>query len=377
MVQIKKYIIGKRFIFLLALSFTLFILIFTFVPANITIAQNSRCSLNGGEKTTIDFTNESNQPVSLYSLDKQCNEKLVETIDAGMKVSPNGFIQQTWRIRDTHKGWLIRELTLGNNNPTKVVNFDGNITRSEKNRPDDISGYQLQAMYVLPKNGQDLSLDTNGKIATAVATFQQWLATQTSDQRLRFDTYQGALDITFVRLKETDEQIKSQGKKVRDIIDDELKSLGFNNPQKLYAVYYGGSSTVSCGAFAWPPGKIGHVAAVFQNGTAKVGRPCDTKNFATDINKPGYLELEWIHHIIHSLGGAQKCAPHYVEKRLPGHVSDSPKDLLYEGNQPWEPSILDQGHDDYYRHNIPGCYDLAKSVFLDPTDKNPLPPPGW
>ena len=373
----KKYISGKPFISLFALSFTLLMLIFTFVPVSITTAQNFKCSSDNGKKTTIDFINQSNHPVSLYSLDKQCNEKLVETIDPGMKVSPNGFIQQSWRIRDTLKGWLIKEIILGNKNPTKIVNFDGSTTRSETNRPDDISGYQVQAMYVLPKDGKDLSLDTNGKIATAVATFQQWLARQTVGQRLRFDTYQGALDITFVRLNKTNEQIKSQGVKVRDIIEEELKSLGFNNPQKLYAVYYGGSSAVSCGAFAWPPLKIGHVAAIFQDGTFRVGRPCDTKTFASDVNKPGYLELEWIHHILHGLGGAQKCAPHYVEKRLPGHVSDSPKDLLYEGNQPWEPSILDQGRNDYYKHNIPGCYDLAKSVFFDPTDKDAIPPPGW
>ena len=42
-------------------------------------------------------------------------------------------------------------------------------TRSMTDRPDDISGAQLHPMYVLPHDGLDARLDTDGTIATSMA----------------------------------------------------------------------------------------------------------------------------------------------------------------------------------------------------------------
>jgi hypothetical protein len=39
--------------------------------------------------------------------------------------------------------------------------------------------------------------------------------------------------------------------------------------------------------------------------------------------------------------------------------------------------LLDPGNDDYFKHNIPNCPDLAKSVFLDPMPENPEVPGDW
>jgi hypothetical protein len=50
---------------------------------------------------------------------------------------------------------------------------------------------------------------------------------------------------------------------------------------------------------------------------------------------------------------------------------------MYAGPEPWQPSVLDSGHDDYFRHNIPRCLDLAQSAFLDPAPQNAVLPPGW
>jgi hypothetical protein len=62
---------------------------------------------------------------------------------------------------------------------------------------------------------------------------------------------------------------------------------------------------------------------------------------------------------------------------MSGHVSDSPTDLMYAGDQPWQPSVLDFGKDDYFQHKNAGCLDLAKSAFLDPLPAGAEPPPGW
>ena len=118
------------------------------------------------------------------------------------------------------------------------------------------------------------------------------------------------MDIPFVRLSQTDSQIKSTGAKVRDLIEAELKTLGFNDPQKLYAVYYAGSSSVACGGNALPPKKIGNVAAVFLHGRSQENRPCESNQFAANVNQPSLLELEMIHRIVHGLGYAHPCATH-------------------------------------------------------------------
>jgi hypothetical protein len=204
-------------------------------------------------------------------------------------------------------------------------------------------------------------LATNGTLARSVSTFQRWLAGQTSGPQLRLDTYRGALDITFFRLSRTDSQIARYGAFVRDQIESELVDAGFNDPNKIYAVYYGGGSTYSCGGGAWPPELPGVVAALYLKGTPPEARPCATNSFASSEDRPGYLEFSMLHEIIHTIGVVASCAPHYT---LEGHVSDSPNDLMYSGSLPWHPSILDIGRDDYFRHHNASCLDLANSPYL-------------
>jgi hypothetical protein len=38
---------------------------------------------------------------------------------------------------------------------------------------------------------------------------------------------------------------------------------------------------------------------------------------------------------------------------------------MYAGNEPWNPSVLDVGRDDYYDAPAPGCLDLAESPYLE------------
>jgi hypothetical protein len=84
--------------------------------------------------------------------------------------------------------------------------------RSTADRTDDFAGYQIHVMYVLPSDGIDYNLDTNGAIASSVAATQKWFAAQTrGTRRLRFDTSNGELDISFFRLARTDAAIAGFG----------------------------------------------------------------------------------------------------------------------------------------------------------------------
>ena len=232
--------------------------------------------------------------------------------------------------------------------------------RSMTDRPDDISGAQIHPMYVLPSDGADAHLDTDETIATSVAAIQHWLSSNVS-QRLRLDTFQGSLDITFFRLALTDAQMAAMGLFVRDQIERELSQAGRLSSDKLYAVYYGGKSTAACGGAAWPPALPGVVAAMYLNGEPPGAPPCHTNPLGMSLTTMGYWEFSMLHELFHLLGAVSTGAPNHV---LRGHVADDPTDLMYAGSQPWKPQVIDVGRNDYYGHNNPNLLDLEDSPYL-------------
>ncbi len=259
------------------------------------------------------------------------------------------------------------------------------VSRSAIDQTDDQSGYQVHIVYVLPSDGTDHAYDTNGAIATSVSSWEDWLCTQTGGQGMKVDTHNGALDVTFVRLNQTDKTVKegsdlpwstsaSSNPYVRDDLEKHLRELGFIDPHKLYAVYYDGHSNTSCGGGAWPPNLKGHVAAEYMQGGNPVAAPCESNFLASSATNPGYLDFDMLHETMHTLGFVPTCSPHQT---LRGHVSDSPSDLMYAGAESWKyPGlVLDVGHDDYFKASIPNCLDLSKSIFM--TGGGTELPPGW
>jgi hypothetical protein len=242
------------------------------------------------------------------------------------------------------------------------------LARSTVDRSDDVRRKsQVHVMYVLPSDRADRALDTDGTLRNTVSSFQSWLAGKTKGkQALRIDTFNGSLDVTFFRLSRTDEEIASFGLFVRDQIEGELEAAGFTSENKMYAVYYDGTSTFACGGAAWPPTIPGSVAALYLNGLPEGPVPCSSNEFAGPGGSPTYLEFAMLHEVIHTLGFVPTCAPNQWRA---GHVSDDPNDLMWAGDGPWAPSgwanvVLDSGNDDYYRADVSGCLDLARSSFL-------------
>lgn len=246
--------------------------------------------------------------------------------------------------------------------------------RATADRPDDDAGRQVHVYYVVPADGVDRQLDLDGTLARTVAAWNGWLAAQSGGPRLRLDTAGGALDITFVRLASTDAAIAGDGVYVRDRLERELRATGVLTAGKLAAVYYDGTSTVACGGGPWPPGLVGQVAALYLRGAPPGAPACDTNRFSPDGVAVGYLELALLHELFHALGAAPACAPHQTRS---GHTSDGPTDLMYAGDEPWQPSALDLGRDDYWGHGRADCLDLATSAFVEPTPPAATLPPGW
>ncbi len=246
--------------------------------------------------------------------------------------------------------------------------------RSLVDRPDEVHGYQVHVIYATPADGPDRGLDTSGSVDTAMHAINTWLAERADGSTLRIDRFKGATDVSFARLPHNDADYIAFGDFVRDHVQTDLNAMGFNDVNKLYAVFWEGGSSTACGGSAYPPTLIGNVAAMYLHGTPPGATPCSDHPFGESPSTPGYLEISMLHEIIHTLGFVASCAPH---QHHGGHTSEAPNDLMYQGPEPWVPDTLDIGHDDYYGNGGSGCLDLANSAFLEPLPAAAQAPPGW
>jgi len=240
--------------------------------------------------------------------------------------------------------------------------------RSTLDRPDDSNLPQVHLIYMIPANGTDRGLDTNGSIRTAVESISNWFTQESGGLKLRWDTYGGDLDITFHRLSASEQLITAFGAFVRDLLEASLRSEGLIRPNKQYIAISDGGSTYACGGGAWPPVLEGVVSALYLNGTPPGATPCNSNTLGASATSPQYFEFAMIHELFHSFGLTAVCSPNH---HLSGHVSDATNDLMWSGNAPWLfPAKLDIGRDDYFRHGIEGCRDLASVGYIDPLPDN-------
>jgi len=246
--------------------------------------------------------------------------------------------------------------------PLQAGGSNRTLPRATVDRQDDRLGLQVHMIYALPSDGIDRAFDTDGSIQNSADAFQRWLSVQTGGRTLRIDTFQGQVDVTFVRLRLTDAEIAARRDLALESIDPEIVAAGFNAPGKIYAIYYDGSNPAVCGNAKWPPLWPGKTAAFYLRGTPP-GSQCFSQGFPPPGGQPNYTTFAMFHDSLHPMGIVPQCAPHH-DAANPGHASDSNTDLMYGGPQPWYASVLDYGRDDYFNANIPGCTDLATNGFL-------------
>jgi hypothetical protein len=267
--------------------------------------------------------------------------------------------------------------------------------RATIDRPDDHRYDQIRVLYVTSSDGADNQLDTSGQICNSIRGIATWFHAQTGSY-LRFDTAGGLVDIGFVRLAPSDAMMRGTdpGNQtiddgiafVRERIERELQPLAFN---KLYAVYYEGTSSYACGGGAWPPVVAGRLGAMYLRAIpAGQSVPCgDSYPWGQDSLVPSYVDYGILHELVHSLGIVPDSAPN---EHSSGHVFDlgastPQRDLMYSPrpgmpDAPWgvlDPAglVLDVGSDDYYAAPTP--LDLATSSLVAPLSPIAHRPPGW
>lgn len=255
--------------------------------------------------------------------------------------------------------------------------------RSYYDRTDDYPGkYQVQVVYASFTGDKDLNRDMDGSIAKSVQLANNWLLEQTEGSALRFDTYKGELDITYVQFdvtaKEALENYRSDYNlnHVRDnsviedyymdYVIDELSEQGFYQKGKYYIFYIEEKHPNYCG-FSLHSSFPG----VFFLGT----QGCGYGRLGVDAYAWN-TEFVMLHEVLHGIGFTAECAPHN-KKDNPSHVFDSSIDLMFAYANANQQVFLDVGHDDYFKHGINGCPDLANSVFLEPLPDDPEIPENW
>ena len=139
--------------------------------------------------------------------------------------------------------------------PTATANSSAPI-RSLVDRPDDLNGYQVRLIYVVPADVKDRNLDTNGTIAKWIEEVKKISKVQTG-LTPRFDTHQNKFDVGYLKSKYTISQLigTSDTRDADDLLRKELpiaeqnslKGIGFVIDGRLVSSDY-------CG-YASMPGK--------------------------------------------------------------------------------------------------------------------------
>ena len=79
--------------------------------------------------------------------------------------------------------------------------FSKALPRIVGDRPDDRQeSAQVKLIYVVPKFATDRKRDTSGELSRYAFAANEWLASQNGGFGLRFDTFQGALDVGYLPL---------------------------------------------------------------------------------------------------------------------------------------------------------------------------------
>ena len=94
----------------------------------------------------------------------------------------------------------------------------------------------VHLVYVLHSDGLDEKSDINEIIESIAASMQSWLRDRSPVEGLKFDSIDGVLDITFVRLEASLTQI-SQAVVTSTPLMGRLMKAGLDDPKRIYAAW--------------------------------------------------------------------------------------------------------------------------------------------
>jgi hypothetical protein len=230
-------------------------------------------------------------------------------------------------------------------------------------QPDGTPGFAVHVAYVRAPDAPDRFAEFVPRIVGDIAAIDAWWRTQDSTRTPRFDLYPfpcasafGTLDVTNLTLEQGVAGINEAFATILTLL---AARHGFHEPEKLYLVYYDGSTRQTdpegetCGQGAAPNGVLPGMAVVYLDS-------CSAS--VDDFYRPTVA----VHELTHVLGAVPDQAPHVCQS---GHVCDVADDLMAAtlSDTSLEGHVLDGGRDDYYGHGG-SWFDVQDSLFLDRLD---------
>ena len=260
---------------------------------------------------------------------------------------------------DWDKGAKIAKAELAEAKPLKEkqAQLDKRPGRFFEDQPDVNDDYQIHFIYMLAADGKDREYDINGWIEKRIKTVNKKFLKMSAKTKksngighqFKLDmTKEGKLDVTFVRMNVLKKQLDNTHAP-ESLVYRYLKEKGFDNPKKVYATFAGfnhrdGNDIGGEGGVPY--------TVIFTPAVKSYGQPD--------------MDLVILHELFHTQGAAYACGKRTYEGT---HVKGS--DVLGKGILSTK---IDSKNDTYYRHDIEGCPDLAKSVFVTPTAKDSWDP---
>jgi hypothetical protein len=298
------------------------------------------------------------------------------------------FIKYKEEVKDKHlEKYTSKDLYELKQTDPLFVSYENQYKLTYKINKDNIKGrflydqedfsndYQIHAIYMLASDSVDRKLDVNDFIKNTILYANKKLELKTVKnfnvgKKLRLDrTKNWKIDISFLRLEESKEQINSK-KNIAGYLTAMMVRNGFYDSKKIYSIFYQGENKqemVDLGGtlFRTSSGKIEVVAAI------------------------SYLENSWrkdpqgpwsdhLRGVFKALGHVQLCAPGVMSDQ--NSIWDKNYYLKYWNDIMSDRNIglknIDKKGIEYYGHNniVPknrNCeLDLKKSAYLEPSEKD-------
>jgi len=175
----------------------------------------------------------------------------------------------------------------------------GQVSRSLVDRPDDFAGYQVHLVYVALKGSTDSKLDTSSKVESWTKEANAWLQSYLGHE-LIFDTYQGSVDVSFMRSRFTPAALCRDTCDALPKLESEYQAQdsSYNGTKTLVFIVNEKLSDTSCG-WSMIPGNL-----VILNDISS--QRCNNR---TNLSKTG---LSWLphtlaHELFHSYGIHHQC----------------------------------------------------------------------
>lgn len=260
--------------------------------------------------------------------------------------------------------------------PTTLSTTCPAVTRATTDRADVRTDSLVHAIYLVPSDTADESLDKNGVLDCSMRAMNAWLFSASGSIQWKLDTFGtgGTVDVTYVHSTLPGDQLNSAGE-----VSSELRSKGFNLSTKRYLSFVASGAGGVCGDAYWPTGiGAGPVDGQYSQVYLLSSAGCHAHEFGTP-GAASWAEAIVQQEMIHNDGVVPIGAPHGCGPLgLPAHVCTGPlwivpnldperTDVMFPYvTGPLQAKQLDRGHDDYFMHPDPLTRHLEYSDYVEP-----------